>query len=196
MIYAIEGNIYATGAALEWTAALLGLGGDVGRVDALARSCATSGGVCFVPALSGLGAPYWDPGARGLISGLTRAAGPAEVSRATFEAVAHQVADVLDWISGLGLDLDTVHADGGAIRSDLLASLVADISGTPSCGATSPRSPPSARRCWPASEPGSGPISTRRLRSNGARPRFEPRGWPNRPAATLGGSGRRRFVAP
>ena len=131
MIYAVEGNIYATGSALEWTAALLGLGGDVSRVESLARSCATSGGVSFVPALSGLGAPYWDAGARGLITGLTRGAGPAEVSRATFEAVAHQVTDVLDCMRGLGLDLETVHADGGAIRGDLLASLVADISGIP-----------------------------------------------------------------
>jgi glycerol kinase len=130
--YAIEGNIYATGSALEWTADLLGFAGDVGVLDATARTCETSAGVCFVPAFSGLGAPHWEPGARGLISGLTRAAGPPEVSRAAFEAVAHQVADVLDRVEHvLGTPIAQVHADGGAIRSDLLAELVAGLSGIP-----------------------------------------------------------------
>jgi glycerol kinase len=128
--YALEGNIYATGAALEWTAALLGLAGDVGALGELARSCASSSGVCFVPALSGLGAPYWEASARGLMSGLTHGAGPPEVSRAAFEAVAHQVVDVLDCLHGaLGSSFGQICADGGAIRSDLLASIVADISG-------------------------------------------------------------------
>jgi glycerol kinase len=130
-VYAIEGNIYATGSALEWTAALLGLDSDNGRLEHLARSCETSGGVCFVPAMSGLGAPYWDPAARGLISGLTRGAGAAELSRATFEAVAHQVADVLDSMRQSGLAIEQLDVDGGAIRSDLLATLVADTCGIP-----------------------------------------------------------------
>jgi glycerol kinase len=130
--YAIEGNVYAAGAALEWVATLLGFDGDVGALDKLAVGCETSGGVYFVPALTGLGAPYWKPDARGLISGLTRAAGPPEVSRATFEAVAHQVVDVLECVQqSLGSPIGQVHADGGAIRSDLLATLVADLSGIP-----------------------------------------------------------------
>jgi len=87
--------------------------------------------VCFVPALSGLGAPYWRPTARGLITGLTRGTGPAELSRATFEAIANQVADVLDEMNQLGLHINQLHVDGGAIRSDLLASLVADIAAVP-----------------------------------------------------------------
>jgi glycerol kinase len=131
VVYAIEGNIYATGSALEWTATLLGLDRHFDRLEQLARSCETSGGVCFVPALSGLGAPYWDPGARGLITGLTRGAGAAEQSRATFEAVAHQVADVLDSMQQLGLSIEQLDVDGGAIRSDLLATLVADMCGLP-----------------------------------------------------------------
>ena len=69
--YALEGNIYATGSALEWTATLVGLDGDVGRLDALARTTETTSDVCFVPALSGLGAPHWDATARGLVTGLT-----------------------------------------------------------------------------------------------------------------------------
>jgi glycerol kinase len=129
--YALEGNVYATGAALEWTAALLGLGDDVGALDKLAGSCPSSAGVSFVPALSGLGAPHWAPHARGLISGLTRAAGPPEVARAAFEAVAHQLVDVLECMeTALGVQVAAVHVDGGAIRSDLLAALVADLSGT------------------------------------------------------------------
>jgi glycerol kinase len=131
VVYAIEGNIYATGSALEWTATLLGLDCDIARLEQLARSCETSGGVCFVPALSGLGAPYWDPAARGLITGLTRAAGPAQLSRAAFEAVAHQVADVVDSMRQFGLAIEQLHVDGGAIRSDLLATLVADTCALP-----------------------------------------------------------------
>jgi glycerol kinase len=131
MVYAIEGNIYSTGSALEWTATLLGLDCDVDRLEQLARSCETAGGVCFVPALSGLGAPHWDPAARGLITGLTRGTGAAELSRATFEAVAHQVADVLDSMRQSGRVVEQLRVDGGAIRGDLLATLVADTCGIP-----------------------------------------------------------------
>ncbi len=128
VVYAIEGNVYATGSALEWVASLLGFGGDVGRLNTIAAACDTSGGVCFVPALSGLGAPYWDSSARGLITGLTRAAGPPELARAAFEAVAHQVTDVLDAVQQvLDSRIEQLHVDGGAMRSELLAQLLADL---------------------------------------------------------------------
>ena len=128
--YAIEGNIYATGSALEWTAKLVGLGRDVGELANLAESCPDARGVTFVPAFAGLGAPHWDADARGIISGITLGANRAEVARAAFECVAHQVADVIGQVAvTLGADERlTVHADGGATRSDLLCQLVADLS--------------------------------------------------------------------
>ena len=127
--YAIEGNIYATGAALEWTARLLGLGTEVADLERLATTCADAGGVVLVPAFAGLGAPHWDAHARGLISGLTLGASRAELARAAFECVAHQVADVIDAVTEtLGADQRlAVHADGGAARSDLVARMVADL---------------------------------------------------------------------
>lgn len=127
--YAIEGNIYATGAALEWTAELLGMGHDVGELEQLAMTCEDSRGVVFVPAFAGLGAPHWDAHARALVTGITFGAGRAELARATFEAVAHQVADVVDrTASALSPERLRIHADGGAARSDLLSRLVADLS--------------------------------------------------------------------
>lgn len=128
-VRALEGNIYATGAALEFTAGLLGFGHGVDRLEALASAeHGAAAGVFFVPALSGLGAPHWDAGAAGTIIGLTRASGPADLARAAFEAVAFQVRDVLGALpaeAGSG----PLHVDGGAMRSDLLASLVADVTG-------------------------------------------------------------------
>jgi glycerol kinase len=132
VVSAVEGNIYATGAALEWVALLLGLDGDVGRLDALARTCDNAGGVSFVPAFAGLGAPHWDPEARGTITGLTRHSGPAEMARAAFEAVGHQVTDVVEEVErALGRRVGALHVDGGAMRSDLLAGIVADLAGVP-----------------------------------------------------------------
>ena len=129
---AIEGNIYATGAALEWVAGLLGCAHNIGHLESLARSCSNAGGVTFVPALAGLGAPHWDPLARGTITGLTRHAGPPQVARAAFDAVAHQVADVVDEVQlVLGKRPVLLNADGGAIRSELLAATVADLVDVP-----------------------------------------------------------------
>lgn len=126
VVRAVEGNIYATGAALEWTADLLGI--TIDELDQLAASCSESDGVAFVPAFSGLGAPHWDPTARGAIFGLTRGSGGAQIARATFDAVAHQVADVIDAIPPQAAPA-VLHADGGAMRSDVLASAVADLTG-------------------------------------------------------------------
>ena len=128
----IEGNIYATGAALEWTAALVGLDGDVGALESLARTVADSRGVSFIPALAGLGAPHWRPDARGTITGLTRGVGRAEVALAAFESVAHQVCDVVDEVErSLGRRPRTLNVDGGAMQSRLLARVVSDLVGVP-----------------------------------------------------------------
>lgn len=126
--FAAEGNIYATGAALEWVAHLLGLDGDVARLEGLAGSVDDAGGVTLVPAFSGLGAPHWRRDVRGSIGGLTRGAGPGHVARAAFDAVGHQVADVLDALP-TELQGELIDADGGAIRSTLLARTVADLTG-------------------------------------------------------------------
>ncbi len=114
VVHALEGNIYATGAALEWTANLLGVGID--ELEDLALGCTDAAEVALVPAFCGLGAPHWDPTARGTISGLTRGAGREHLARATFESIGHQVADVVDAIRpALGDSAPSVlHADGGA----------------------------------------------------------------------------------
>jgi glycerol kinase len=128
--YALEGNIYATGAAVAWLADMLG--GSAEDVERWAAQVPDSAGVHFVPALVGLGAPHWNDAARGLISGLTTATRPAHLARATLESIAFQVRDVLD---ALEKDLDrepsSLLADGGASRNDLLMQIQADIAGVP-----------------------------------------------------------------
>ena len=108
--YALEGSCFVAGAAVQWLRDGLGLIRSSAEVEALARSVASSEGVVFVPALSGLGAPHWDAGARGLICGLTRGSNKGHIARATLEAIAYQVADLV-----------------AAIREDLAASLAGDV---------------------------------------------------------------------
>lgn len=127
--HAIEGNISVSGHAAAFATALLGLADEQALTD-LAASVQSSGGVVFVPALAGLGAPHWQTGARGTISGMTLATRPAHVARATIEAIALQIGDVLDAIAAdLGIDLPELSIDGGAARNPLLAQLLADLTG-------------------------------------------------------------------
>lgn len=127
--HAIEGNISVSGHAAAFATALLGLADETALTD-LAASVASSEGVVFVPALAGLGAPHWQTGARGTISGMTLATRPAHVARATLEAIALQIGDVLDAIAAdLGIDLPELSIDGGAARNALLAQLLADLTG-------------------------------------------------------------------
>lgn len=127
-VYAREGNILASGAALSWMAALVS-GGDVTALGELAAQCKTTA-VAFVPAFSGLGAPYFDRNATGLLAGITGATGPAELARAALESVAHQVADVVEAVEADGATrLDVLHADGGATASSLLMQIQADLLG-------------------------------------------------------------------
>lgn len=128
--YALEGNIVATGAAVQWLCDLL----EVSTLDleSLAGSVESSGGVVFVPAFSGLGAPHWDAGARGLITGLTRGTGRAELARAVLEAVAFQVGDVFAAMIGSRRRVpDVLFADGAATRNRVLMQLQADVVGIP-----------------------------------------------------------------
>jgi glycerol kinase len=116
------------GAALQWLRDGLGLIESAAESERLATSVDSTGGVTFVPALTGLGSPQWRPEARGLISGLTRGTTTAHLVRAALEAVAHQVADVLE---ALPLEVAVLRADGGATANGFLMQLQADLLGCP-----------------------------------------------------------------
>ena len=130
--YALEGSIFVTGAAVQWLRDGLGLIDRAPEVEALAGTVADSGGVVFVPALTGLGAPDWDPHARGTILGITRGTTRAHLARATLEAIAFEVRDVVDVMTGeAGLAVPELAVDGGASTNDLLCQLQADQLGVP-----------------------------------------------------------------
>ena len=126
--YALEGSVFIAGAAVQYLRDGLGLIRHASEIEKLAASVADSGGVYFVPAFVGLGAPYWDPHARGAIVGLTRGTGPAHICRAAVEAIAHQVADVLHAMQAdTGLKLKELRVDGGAAVNNLLMQFQADL---------------------------------------------------------------------
>src|SRR3954462_5395758 len=132
LVYALEGAIFVPGAAVQWLRDGLGVIATAAETDALARTVDDTGGVVFVPALTGLGAPHWDPDARGAILGLTRGTTRAHLARATLEAIAFEVRDVVDiMVSEAGLDVPELSADGGASANDLLMQLQADQLGVP-----------------------------------------------------------------
>ena len=128
--FALEGAVFVTGSAVQWLRDGLGLISTAAEVESLAASVPDSGGVVFVPALTGLGAPDWDPTARGLIIGLTRATTAAHVARATLEAIAFQVTDIVTLMGQqAGVALDRLAIDGGAAANDLLCQLQASALG-------------------------------------------------------------------
>lgn len=130
--YALEGSIFVTGSAVQWLRDGLGIIGNASDVEALAESVPDSGGVHFVSALTGLGAPYWDAEARGIISGLTRGATAAHLARATLEAIAFQSRDVLEAMQNdSGISLAELRVDGGASRNNLLMQIQANVLGVP-----------------------------------------------------------------
>jgi len=130
--YAIEGSVFIGGAAVQWLRDGLGIVAGGAEATALAQSVPSSEGVVFVPALAGLGAPYWDPRARGGILGLTRGTTAAHLARATLEGIAFQVADLYEAeAKGAGVAPAEVRADGGAAASDLLLQFQADLLGVP-----------------------------------------------------------------
>ena len=132
LTYALEGSIFVTGAAVQWLRDGLGIIATAAETEALAASVADTGGVYLVPAFAGLGAPYWDPYARGTIVGLTRGSGRAEIVRATLEAVAYQTRDVLDLMrSESGIAVSQLRVDGGMVANDFLMQFQADILGVP-----------------------------------------------------------------
>ena len=130
-IYALEASIFVTGAAVQWLRDGLGIIDNAPETDAIARSVDSTEGVAFVPALTGLGSPHWDPYARGTIVGLTRGSTRAHLVRATLEAIAFQTADAVDAMEGAGPDLRELRADGGASDNDFLMQFQADVLGVP-----------------------------------------------------------------
>jgi glycerol kinase len=130
--YALEGSIFVTGAALNWLRDGLGVITEFAEAEPLATSVPDTDGVVFVPALTGLGSPYWDPYARGTITGLTRGTTKAHLVRAAIEAMAHQSQDVIEAMTkASGAAPTELRVDGGAVRMDLLCGLQADLSGIP-----------------------------------------------------------------
>jgi glycerol kinase len=129
VVYALEGSSFIAGAAVQWLRDGLGIIRSASEVEALARSVPSSEGVKFVPALSGLGAPYWDAGARGLITGITRGTGAAHLARATLEAIAHQIDDLVRAMADdVGAPVRRMRVDGGAAANDLLMEYQASLS--------------------------------------------------------------------
>lgn len=131
--YALEGAVFIAGAAVQWLRDGLGIITTASEVEGLAASVPSSEGVMFVPALTGLGAPHWDPHARGLLCGLTRGSTGAHIARATLEGISFQVCDLLELMDG-SLERGTgalteLRVDGGACKNDLLMQLQADHSG-------------------------------------------------------------------
>jgi glycerol kinase len=130
--YALEGSVFSAGSAVQWLRDGLQAIASAPEVETLAASVSDTGGVYLVPAFTGLGAPYWDPNARGTIVGITRGTGLPELARATLESIAFQVADVLDAMAAdAGERLRALRVDGGAATNDLLLQLQADLLGVP-----------------------------------------------------------------
>jgi glycerol kinase len=126
--YALEGSVFIGGAVIQWLRDSLQIIENSADVEALANSVEDNGGVYFVPAFAGLGAPHWNQDARGLISGLTRGTGKAHIARAALESICYQTADLLDAMrADSGIELKELRVDGGASRNDLLLQFQAEV---------------------------------------------------------------------
>jgi glycerol kinase len=130
--YALEGSIFIGGAVVQWLRDGLGLIQQSADVEDLAGKVKDNGGVYFVPAFTGLGAPHWDPYARGMLAGLSRGVNAGHIARAALESIAFQVQDVLEAMEAdAGIRIDEMKVDGGAVVNDLLMQFQADLSGIP-----------------------------------------------------------------
>jgi glycerol kinase len=128
--YALEGSVFIAGAALQWLRDELGIIADAAESEALAQKIPDNEGVYLVPAFAGLGAPYWDSGARGAVVGLTRGAGRAHFARAALEAIAYQSRDIAEVMNReSGIELSELRVDGGASQNDFLMQFQADLLG-------------------------------------------------------------------
>ncbi len=130
--YALEGSVFIGGAVVQWIRDGLGFVRTAPEIEALAASVSDNGGVYLVPAFAGLGAPHWDPYARGTIVGITRGTTAAHIARAALESIAYQVADLLDAMAAdAGIALTELRVDGGAATNDMLMQFQADLLGVP-----------------------------------------------------------------
>lgn len=128
--YALEGSIFVAGSVVQWLRDGLGIIRSSSEIEALASSVEDSAGVCFVPALTGLGAPYWDQYAKGTIVGLTRGTTAAHIARAALEGIAFQTMDIVEAMrKDAGIDLKELKVDGGASRNNLLMQFQSDLLG-------------------------------------------------------------------
>ena len=125
--YTVEGSVFVGGALVQWLRDQLGIIDRAADIEALAATVPDTGGVALVPAFAGLGAPWWDADARGLICGLTRGTTRAHIARAALEAIALQVADLIDTMGAAGLAIDELRVDGGAAANNLLLQMQADL---------------------------------------------------------------------
>ncbi len=125
--YAVEGSVFVAGSLVKWLRDLLGLISEAAETETLARSIESTGGVAIVPAHSGLGAPFWEPNARGVITGLSFATGRAEIARAALEAMAHQTNDLATAFAADGAEWTSLRIDGGMSVNDWMAQDIADI---------------------------------------------------------------------
>ena len=131
-VYALEGSIFIGGAVIQWLRDGLGIIESSSEVEELAASVEDNGGVCFVPAFTGLGAPHWDPYARGMIAGLTRGVTGGHIARAALESIAFQVNDVMEAMSeDAGIEINELKVDGGAVVNNLLMQFQSDLLGIP-----------------------------------------------------------------
>lgn len=132
MEYALEGSVFVGGAVIQWLRDEMRLIDHAAQSEELAKSVSDTGGVYIVPAFTGLGAPYWDPHARGTITGLTRGSGRAHIVRAALESIAYQTEDVLAAMrADAAYPLSALRVDGGASANDFLMQLQSDLSGVP-----------------------------------------------------------------
>ncbi len=125
--YALEGSIFVAGAAVQWLRDGLGVIGHAADTEGLARGLSDNGGVYLVPAFTGLGAPHWQPDARGALFGITRATGPAALARAALESVCYQTHDLLQAMAEDGVKPTAIKVDGGMVANDWLSQFLADI---------------------------------------------------------------------
>jgi glycerol kinase len=131
-VYALEGSVAITGALVQWVRDNLGLISQSADIESLARTVSDNGGIYFVPAFSGLYAPYWKDSARGVIAGLTRYAHKGHLARAVLEATAYQVREVVEAMErDTGVPLEVLRVDGGMVGNELLMQFQADILGRP-----------------------------------------------------------------
>jgi glycerol kinase len=130
--YALEGSVFIGGAVVQWIRDGLGLIRTAAEIEPLAASVSDNGGVYLVPAFAGLGAPHWDPYARGTIVGITRGTSAGHIARAALESIAYQVADLLDAMAAdAGIPLKELRVDGGAASNNMLMQFQADLLGVP-----------------------------------------------------------------